>query len=74
MGILTFASRSGHTVTDLERLWLLCKERFMVFGSISAKNVPIFIPQKVVKGKNVLFEAIKVANAHGCLLGVLRYN
>ncbi len=46
----------------------------MVFGSISAKNVPIFIPQKVVKGKNVLFEAIKVANAHGCLLGVLRYN
>ncbi len=39
---------------------------FLTFLAISR-------PKMVLEGKNVLFKAMKLANAHGRLLGVLRY-
>ncbi len=47
---------------------------FNVFVSISAKNGRFSFRKKLLKGKNALFEVIKLANAHGSLLGVLRYS
>ncbi len=46
----------------------------LTFLAVSqAKMVRFSFRKKLLKGKNALFEAIKLANAHGRLLGVLRY-
>ena len=43
---------------------------FLTFLALSqAKMVRFSFRKKLLKGKNVLFEAIKLANAHGRLLG-----
>ncbi len=47
---------------------------FLTFLAISQPKMARFsFRKKLLEGKHVLFKAIKLANAHGRLLGVLRY-
>ncbi len=47
---------------------------FLTFLAISQpKMVRFLFCKKLLEGKNVLFKVIKLANTHGCLLGVVRY-